>query len=445
MNENKTIAQVVKDDLCTGCGTCVSLCPEEAIEMVINEKKGIYVPELKEEKCSDCGTCYKVCPGHEVDFKQLNLEIFGKEPEDILIGNYQNCYVGHATDYDIRYNSASGGLVTALLIYMLEEGIIDGALVTRMRKDKPLEPEPFIARTKEEIIEASKSKYCPVPANVTLREILEVDGRYAVVGLPCHIHGLRKAQRVNKKLRERVVVCLGIFCAHTDSFLATKFILNVYGVNNEDLKRIEYRGRGWPGSMLVELNNGNTKVIPFKEYINIFHSYNFFTPKRCLLCSDATCELTDITFGDAWDLSDLKNNEVGFSALISRTENGEKILQKIEDNKKIKLIETQVENVVTSQRGLMYTKKIGLRHRISILRLIGKKVPKFNTCLPKIRMFIPFDTMLPYLNTYVSSNRYTQKMLRYLPHKVLYCYGSISNGMAYLWLRSWLYKNKGNN
>jgi len=175
MNENKTISSVAKDGLCTGCGTCVALCPNDAIEMVINEKKGVYVPELDEGKCNNCGICFKVCPGHEVDFKGLNLEIFGKEPEDILIGNYLNCYVGHATDYDIRYNSASGGLVTALLIFALEEGLIDGALVTRMKKDKPLEPEPFIARTREEIIEARGSKYCPVPANVALREILEAE------------------------------------------------------------------------------------------------------------------------------------------------------------------------------------------------------------------------------------------------------------------------------
>ncbi|MHC1595636.1 MAG: coenzyme F420 hydrogenase/dehydrogenase beta subunit N-terminal domain-containing protein [Candidatus Syntropharchaeales archaeon] len=102
--------------------------------------------------------CYKVCPGHEVDFKELNLEIFGKEPDDILIGNYLNCYIDHATDHEIRYNSASGGLVTALLIYMLEEGLIDGALVTRMKANNPLEPEPFIARTREEIIEADEGE-----------------------------------------------------------------------------------------------------------------------------------------------------------------------------------------------------------------------------------------------------------------------------------------------
>ncbi|MGB2728538.1 MAG: coenzyme F420 hydrogenase/dehydrogenase beta subunit N-terminal domain-containing protein [Halobacteriota archaeon] len=205
---DETIAQVVKDNLCTGCGTCVALCPEEAIKLTINEKKGIYVPELNEKKCNNCGICYEVCPGHEVDFKALNLEIFGKEPEDVLIGNPLNCYIGHTTDWGIRYNSASGGLVTQLLIFALEEGIIDGALVTRMKKDNPLEPEPFIARTREEIIEASKSKYCPVPANIALVEILESEEgeKFAVVGLPCHIHGIRKAEQINKSLKEKMYV-----------------------------------------------------------------------------------------------------------------------------------------------------------------------------------------------------------------------------------------------
>jgi len=223
----KTIAQVVKDGLCTGCGTCVSLCPEEAIKLIIDEKKGIYISELDEDGCNNCGICYKVCPGHEVDFKGLNLEIFGKEPEDILIGNYLNCYTGHSTDYNIRYNSSSGGLVTALLIFALEEGIIDGALVTRMKRDNPIEPEPFIARTVEEIIEASKSKYCPVPANIALKEILDSkEGeKFAVVGLPCHIHGVRKAEQINKKLKEKIVLHLGIFCNHVPNFWGTKLLL----------------------------------------------------------------------------------------------------------------------------------------------------------------------------------------------------------------------------
>jgi coenzyme F420-reducing hydrogenase beta subunit len=254
--EGPTIREVVKGDLCTGCGTCVSLCPNGAIELVIDDKKGIYVPQLNEEKCNNCGVCYEVCPGHSVDFKQLNPEIFGKEPDDILIGNYVNCYIGHANDYEIRYNSAAGGLVTQLLIFALEEGIIDGALVTRMKKSNPLEPESFIARTREEIIESSKSKYCPVPANIALNEILESkDGeKFAVVGLPCHIHGIRKAELINEKLKEKIVLHLGIFCSVNRDFLATEYLLQKFNIKKEDVAKLDYRGEGWMGGELEMLS-----------------------------------------------------------------------------------------------------------------------------------------------------------------------------------------------
>ena len=127
---------------------------------------------------------------------------------NIHIGNYLKCYLGHSTDYDIRFNSSSGGLITQLLIFALEEGIITGALVTRMKKDKPLEPEPFIARTKKEILDAMGSKYCPVPANIALKEILKSkEGeKFAVVGLACHIHGIRKAEQIYASLKKKIIL-----------------------------------------------------------------------------------------------------------------------------------------------------------------------------------------------------------------------------------------------
>src|SRR5690606_5224806 len=261
----KTISSIVRDDLCTGCGTCVSLCPHNAINLTIDAYKGTYVPKADLDRCNNCGICRLVCPGGELDFNELNIELFGKKSEDDLLGNYIKCYIGHSKDEVIRYNSSSGGLITSLLIFALEERIIDGALVTRMKKDRPLEPEPFIARTREEIIEASKSKYCPVPANIALKKILEAnDGeRFAVVGLPCHIQGIRKAQKYNKKLQKRISICLALLCAHADNFHASKFVLNKWDIDPLDIEAIDYRGHGWPGSMIVRLNDKTTKEIPF--------------------------------------------------------------------------------------------------------------------------------------------------------------------------------------
>ena len=414
---DETIVQVVKDGLCTGCGTCIALCPEEAIKLTINEKKGIYVPELNEEKCNNCGFCYEVCPGHEVDFKQLNLEIFGKESEDVLIGNYLNCYIGHSTDYDIRYNSASGGLITQLLIFALKEGIIDGALVTRMKKDNPLEPEPFIARTREEIIEASKSKYCPVPANVALKEILESkEGeKFAVVGLPCHINGIRKAEGINKRLKEKIYLHIGIFCGHAPNFLGTEFLLNKLGIKKEDVKNLSYRGEGWPGSMKVSLESGELLLL-LPDYWGGLFGLNFFTPVRCLLCSDGICELADISFGDAW-LPELSDDKIGKSIIVSKNEIGEKLLQAMKLKNKIELNETSAKKVIRSQAGMLYFKKKNLNARSKLF----KAVPKNNNSLESDAMDY-LIALSPYLNAYISSKSFLRKLLRHTPSKVIQMY-----------------------
>jgi len=42
MVSENTISQVVKDELCTGCGTCIALCPKEAIKLTIDEKRHLH-------------------------------------------------------------------------------------------------------------------------------------------------------------------------------------------------------------------------------------------------------------------------------------------------------------------------------------------------------------------------------------------------------------------
>lgn len=253
-------------DLCTGCGTCAGICPPGSIVMRIDHDRGVYEP-LVDGECDECGLCLKVCPGIGVDFTDLNMRVFGREPEDILMGNYEECYIAHSRDEELRYGASSGGMISQILIYLLEEGLIDGALVTRMNPERPLEPEPFIARTPQEIIESRGSKYCPVPANVALREILERPGRYAVVGLPCHIGGIRKAEKINKTLRKRIKYHIGIVCNHAPTFKATEFLLENFGIKKEEVKSISYRGEGWPGNLKVETEEGSAVKLPHFSFM----------------------------------------------------------------------------------------------------------------------------------------------------------------------------------
>lgn len=403
---NKTVKAVTEKELCTGCGTCVGLCPNRAIRVI--KSKGIYIPQINDESCKYCGICLETCPGHSVDFKDLNLAIFGEEPQDILIGNYINCYVGYAIDYEIRYNSASGGLITALLVFALEEGIINGAIVTKMSDKNPLEPEVFIARTKEEILLASKSKYCPVPVNIKIREILKEEGRFAVVGLPCHIHGIRKAEMINKELKEKIALHLGLQCSIARDFLATEYLLQKFHIKKEEVTKLDYRGKGWIGGMTIRLRNSDEKFIPYTTYWSMLKS--FFIPTRCTLCSDHSSELADISFGDMW-LPEFRDDKIGTSVIISRSEIGEALLQNARLKKGIEIKNLNRNKVLEPQRYSLASKKNYLKARLFLFEIIGRKVPIYNQNLSKSSLIAYFHAILLYLQIYISSKRYLWKLL----------------------------------
>lgn len=46
---------IINTDLCTACGLCADVCPEEAIDQI-----GIYT--IKQDLCTACGICQQDCP-----------------------------------------------------------------------------------------------------------------------------------------------------------------------------------------------------------------------------------------------------------------------------------------------------------------------------------------------------------------------------------------------
>jgi coenzyme F420 hydrogenase subunit beta len=411
--KKESIYKVYSKGLCTGCGTCASACPTSAIQIVRNDRKGIYMPVVDDQLCNGCGLCLEICPGHSVDFRELNLRIFGREPEEPWLGNYIALYVGHASDDEVRRKSSSGGLVTALLLFALEEGIIDGAIVTRMRHDKPLEPEVVVARTREGIISARGSKYCPVPANAKLKDIENEDAKFAIVGLPCHIHGLRKYGLASEEPRGKILLCLGLMCSNNATFLGTEYFLQKHGIAKEDIGRLEYRGEGWlrDYNMIVHLRSGGEKVIPRRGVLFASAFHHDFAAPRCLLCCDHTCELADISFGDP-RLPHLMEDKLGKSLVVSRTALGEEILQKAVAEGAIELTERlSVERFFQAQN---ISFKRGVSSRLSLLAAFGRPIPSYNAAKLRqpaaLRHYLDF--LLFYLPSYTSHRRCLWPLIR---------------------------------
>jgi len=410
-----SVAGVVRDGLCTGCGTCAGVCPVDAISMRISN--GLLLPTIKEDECTRCGVCVKCCPGYSVDLKRLSLEAFGRQSEDSFLGNFSACYVGHSNDEEIRFNSSSGGIVTQILLYALEKGLIDGALVVRMNANRPLEPEPFIARSREEVVSASGSKYCPVGTNAVLKKILSEKGRYAVVGLPCHMHGIRKAETVFEELKEKIVLHIGLFCGHTVDFMGTELLLKKFQIRKEDVAGIDYRGCGWPGFMSIRLRDGQDLKFRFNRgwnaYWNAFSPF-FFTPFRCLMCPDQFNELSDISVGDAW-LPELLSNNHGESVIISRTEIAEETLNKMKADAALSFEPISPSKAKESQAFSLNFKKKNLSRRLSLFSMLGKKTPKINPNPRSSNFLGQVKAFLVYTSFRVSSHARLRSLLVHVP------------------------------
>ncbi len=411
--------------LCCQCGTCVGMCPSHAIEMR-EDDNGNCLPVINVSLCNGCNVCEIVCPGHAVDFKWLNQDIFSRPPEDILLGNYIGIYTGSSNDPEVLKRASSGGMISSILIYTLENKIIDGAVVTRMSEDDPLKPEVFIARTREEVLSAAQSKYIPVPVNIIINQLLKEEGNFAIVGLPCHIQGIRKAEQLNAKLRNKIFLHLGLVCGHNDKTPATCLHMQKAGVSLDSLDKIEYRGGDWPVEVTLSLKDGSAISERYKNSnFKHIHTCGFFMPLHCTVCSDAMNELADISCGDAW-LSEYQDTGHGISLIISRNQKGEGILKECVQKGIITIKKTDRESVISSQLAQLAFKKKTIVARINVLKWLHKDVPEINTYFLKPTIVDYAGVIYLYLGCHLASTRGMKQLFTYSPSRLLYLAGAVT-------------------
>ncbi|HEC89530.1 MAG TPA: 4Fe-4S dicluster domain-containing protein, partial [Thermoplasmatales archaeon] len=58
--EAETYIAVVDEELCSGCGICISVCPYQAIELITEDDKKR--AKVNEALCMGCGACTAACP-----------------------------------------------------------------------------------------------------------------------------------------------------------------------------------------------------------------------------------------------------------------------------------------------------------------------------------------------------------------------------------------------
>ena len=207
---------------------------------------------VDEQSCTDCGRCHDACPGPGLDFSSGRL-VARAQPGRPVRGLPRTLAPAL-----VRLVGGPGGAACGCLRRRGHDAHADGARDPRRRRCGggahergaiPSRPRASSAARRRTSLACRGSKYNVVAINTVLRRILDEPGRYALVGLPCHIQGLRLAQRRSRRLRERVVLTLGIFCGLTQEPRATAVLARQAGLDPAELRDVSYRGPGWPGGM----------------------------------------------------------------------------------------------------------------------------------------------------------------------------------------------------
>ena len=367
------ISFVSDDSMCTGCGICAAVCPHDVINMYIDEKKGVYQSNVNLETCTDCTICLKSCPPLTWSNEQES------QTYNELVGDYISSYAVYSNDEEIRRNSASGGFITSLLVYLLQNNFIKGAVVVKRDENNPLISKPFIARTVEEIKSAKGSKYSPVKFDEIIKEIIENDYKdLALVGLPCHIEGIAKAAKKNKKLRDKIKFKISIVCGQAPSFLGYEYIAKKFDTKTTDFKELKNRGDGWPGFMKIKTDKQNIKVPYGSKYsMGTVLSSPLFTPLACQMCADSVGFDADVSVSDAWLDKYMETDNDGVNLILVKNQELNEIIMKIKKENVMTFFDEDIDSFIKANKSVISNK--GKFNTYRLENFIGHNLGRYST------------------------------------------------------------------
>lgn len=364
------IKQVVNTGLCVSCGACTIMGKNEDTFMV--EKNGIFIPNLdyiNEES-------FDICPGKGYPIIKLGNELFSDAANNSIdLGRWEEAYAIRSMDEEILKNASSGGIMTSIAKYLLENSYVDGVVTTKIEYGvNGPRPKSFIATNFNDLKLSQGSKYAPVAIFEIIKLIENFEGKLLFIGIPCHIAALRLMQKNNEQLKEKVPLTMSNFCGGYRNLRETDKIIERSGFDKKNVVFFRYRGGGQPGSMRI-VDKFNNKVD--LKYPNYAKMTGVIKHLRCRVCVDATGELADFSCGDAW-LPKYQKSTNAWSIILLRSKKAVEIITEMSLENYIIKEDISVEEIKKSQEGNLVSKKIRQQARRNLYNLLGYRLPVFD-------------------------------------------------------------------
>lgn len=359
---DKSITQITNSSLCIGCGVCRPACPEDAISILLTTHKE-FQPIVCSEKCTNCGICMHVCPMQPNYLaKKINRATKQKSQFGLKEASFK---VGFQINQPENYQkSSSGGVLSALLVELLESKKIDAVIHAKQVEgnDHASYFEACISTTSQEINDNRSSFYAAIEFSKVLDKIEQRDEltKIAFVGTPCVISSVKKLTKINEAVRSKIIFLFALVCGHNVNGQFADHISNYISDSTIEKRKLKFRDKigikiASDFNNTVIFADGTKKVVSrFKTPFTKYWRMNAYGLNGCNYCPDFWGEDADASFKDAWGIQLIKNE--GETAFAVKNQEIKSIINKMENDEVIYTREISLKKFATSQERTYFDK-----------------------------------------------------------------------------------------
>jgi coenzyme F420 hydrogenase subunit beta len=323
-----------------------------------------------EQSCN----CLSYCPGYLVGSEDDAGKCSHQSGLSHLVGPTTGIWEGYAADPDLRFAASSGGALSALALYCLEQEEMAFVLHIAMDPEYPWLNRTVQSRNKEDLLARAGSRYAPASPCDSLQLIEQSDRPCVFIGKPCDTAAVQSLRKARPKLNENLGLVLTFFCAGTPSTRGTLDLIQSMHIDPGQIQTLHYRGNGWPGQFRV-LHEGSAEASEL-SYETSWDKLEKHRPWRCHICPDGLGQVADVACGDAWH-SFQHNGDDGRSLVLGRSKWGAEIVQRAMNAGYLNLTTTSAVTVVKAQAGLIDKRK-QIFGRLFAMKVLMIPTPRFH-------------------------------------------------------------------